>query len=250
MERISLKAEKRESTTKGDIRKLRLGGKVPAVLYGKKQEPAMIAVNESDVIRVTSTKAGLNVLVELEVAGAKPTTVLIRDYQAHPIHRNFTHVDFQAIDMTQKIVVEVPIELIGLAAGVKEGGILEQLLRKIELKCLPTKIPDRIEINVEHLMIGDSIHSADMSLPEGAEFPRAINYAIATVVPPVKEEVVAAAVPAEGVPAEGAAAPAEGAAAAAPGAAPGAAPAKGAAPGAAPAKGASPEAKGAEKAKK
>ena len=103
VERISLKAEKRESTTKGDVKQARLAGKVPAILYGRKQEPVMLTVAGSDVIRVTSTKAGLNVLVDLEVGGAKPTTVLIRDYQAHPIHRNFTHVDFQAIDLTEKI---------------------------------------------------------------------------------------------------------------------------------------------------
>jgi large subunit ribosomal protein L25 len=261
VERIKLQAEKRDTKTKGDVRQLRLKGKVPAVLYGRKREPLTLIVKEADILKAMSTKAGLNVLLDLVVEGEKPTTVLLRDYQAHPVHRTFTHVDFQAIDMTEKIVVEVPIILNGLAVGVKEGGILEQLLRKIELKCLPTQIPEKIEIDVEHLKIGDSIHSDELKLPEGAEFPRAMKYAIATVVPPAKEEVAAAAVPVEGaVPAEGeAAAPAAEGAAAAPGAAPakgaapGAAPAKGAAPGAAPAKGAAPaapEAKGGEKAKK
>lgn len=257
MERILLKAEKRDLTTKGAIRQLRVSGKVPAILYGRKKEPQMIAVNVADLLKATSTKAGLNVLLDLAVAGEKPATVLLRDYQAHPINRTFTHVDFQAIDVKERIVIEVPIELIGLAAGVKEGGILEQLLRKIELKCLPTQIPERIEINVEHLTIGDSIHSEGLKLPEGAEFAKTMNYTIATVVPPAKEEVPAAV--AEAVPVEGAP-PAEGAPAAEGAAAPGAAPPKGA-PGAAPPRGApfaappkgapaAHEAKGAEKAKK
>lgn len=253
MERIKLQAEKRDTKTKGAIRQLRIKGKVPAVLYGKKQEPQTLVVDEAELLKATSTKAGFNVLLDLNVAGGKPTTVLVRDYQAHPIHRTFTHVDFQAIDITEKIVVEVPIILNGLAIGVKEGGILEQLLRKIELKCLPTQIPEKIEINVEHLKIGDGIHSAELPLPQGTEFSRAMNYAIVTVVPPAKEEVPAvAAAPVEGAPpAEGAAAApaAEGAAAAAPGAAP----AKGTAPGAAPkvaAPAAAPEAKGGEKGKK
>jgi len=265
VERISINAEKRETKTKGAVRQLRLAGKVPAVLYGMKQEPVTLTVNTLDLQKATSTKAGMNVLLDLTVAGGKATTVLIRDYQAHPIERVFIHVDFQAIDISLKIGVEVPIILTGLAIGVKEGGILEQLLRKIELKCLPTNIPEKIEINVEELKIGDSIHSAGLKLPEGAEFSRAFNYTIVTVVPPAKEEVpVAAAVPAEGAPPVEGAPPAEGAPAAVPGAAPGTAPKaaapgaapKGTAPGAAPkaaapaAPAAAPEAKGGEKAKK
>ena len=260
MERVSLNAEKREKTTKGALRQMRVKGKVPAVLYGKKSEPQKLLVDALELLKTTSTKAGINVLLDLKVAQEKPTTVLIRDYQAHPIDRHFTHVDFQIIDVSERIAVEVPIELLGQAIGVKEGGILEQLLRKIEVRCLATKIPERIEINVEHLKIGDSIHSSDMTLPGGVELSRAMNYTIATVVPPAKEEVpvAAAAAPVEGAPAvEGAAAaPAAAEGAAAPGAAPkaeGAEKGKGAAPkaeGAEKGKGAAPKAERAEKARK
>jgi len=236
---------------------MRLKGKVPAVLYGKKCELQNLLVEASDLLRVTATKAGLNVLVDLKVSGGKPTTVLIRDYQAHPIDRHFTHVDFQAIDVSERLSVEIPIILVGQAIGVKEGGILEQLLRKVEVRCLATQIPENIEINVEHLNIGDSIHSSDISLPKGVELARAMNYTIATVVPPAKEEVpaVAAAVPVEGAPAEGAAAPAtvEGAAAPTGPKAEGAEKGKGAVPkaeGAEKGKSAAPKAAGAEKGKK
>jgi len=255
VERISLNAEKRVTSTKGAIRQLRLGGKVPAILYGKKREPQMLSVDAKELSKTASTKAGLNVLVDLDVKGEGKTTVLIRDYQAHPIHRVFTHVDFQVIDVSEKIVVEVPIDLVGAAVGVKEGGILEQLMRKIEVRCLATQIPERIEVDVSELKIGDSIHSNQIKLAEGVEFLRTMIYTIVTVVPPTKEEVpvAAAAAPVEGAPAaEGAAAPAAAEGAAAP-KAEGGEKAKGAAPkaeGAEKTKGAASKAEGAEKTKK
>lgn len=223
MERISLNAQKRETKTKGELRQLRLSGLIPAVLYGKKQEPITLVVSEKELERVTATEAGFNALIDLNVAGEKPLTVLIRDYQAHPIHRNFTHVDFRAIDVTEKIVVEIPILLIGESIGVKEGGVLEQLMRKVEVRCLPTNIPESIKINVESLKVGDSVHTKGIALPEGVEFLKDTDYTIATVVPPTKEEEVvptpeevaaAEAAAVEGAPAaegEAKAKPAEGA---------------------------------------
>jgi large subunit ribosomal protein L25 len=216
VERISLSAQKRDKMTKGGIRKLRLSGKVPAVLYGKKQEPVMLVVDVKDLERAVSTHAGLNALIDLKIDGGETATVLVRDYQAHPIDRDFTHVDFRAIDVTEKIVVEVPIELVGESIGVKEGGVLEQLLRKIEVRCLPTKIPERFTVNVENLKIGDSIHTGGLTLPEGVEFLKVVDYTIVTIVPPTKEEVPVpapeAVEAAAAAAAEGAAAPAEGAA--------------------------------------
>jgi len=97
VERISLDAQKREKSTKGEIRKLRLSGKIPAILYGKKQEPVMLVVDVKDLEKAVSTHAGFNALIDLKVGGGAPTTVLVRDYQAHPIDRDFTHVDFRAI---------------------------------------------------------------------------------------------------------------------------------------------------------
>lgn len=212
MERISLKAEKRETQTKGQLRQLRASGYVPAILYGKKQEPVRLVVPEKELDRATSTHAGFNALIDLSVGEGETFTVLIRDYQAHPLRRKFTHVDFRAIDVTEKIEVEVPIELVGESIGVKEGGILEQLLRKVQVYCLPTNIPESFQVNVTGLKIGDSVHTTDITLPEGVEFLKDAEYTVATVVPPVKEEVVVPpeAVAVEGAPVEGAP-PAEGA---------------------------------------
>lgn len=213
MERVGLVAEVRD-VGKGMSRRARLAGRVPAILYGKSVKPLAISVDRCQLEAAVKTKSGMNVMIDLSVAGGDSGLALIRDYQADPFKRFFTHVDFQAITLKDKLDVEVPIMLTGTAVGVKEGGVVEQLRRSIHIRALPTSIPDKIEVDITGLMIGDSIHSNDMKLPEGVEFAHATNYTIVTIVPPAKEEVavpVGEAVVAGALPAEGVAAP-EGAA--------------------------------------
>lgn len=244
MERMSLIAEIREPG-KGPSNRMRDTGRVPAVLYGKKVKPISISVNRRELERITKTKAGMNVMIDLSIKGGDSGLAFIRDYQADPFRRDFTHVDFQAIGLDEKLLIEIPIELAGLAVGVKEGGIVVQSRRTLPVRVLPNNIPEKFVVDITELNIGDGIHAEDISLPEGVEFPHTVNYPIVAVVPPAKEEVAApAVVPLEGAPVEGAAPGAEGAAA--PGAEGGAAApaAKGAAPGAAPAQPAAPAAKG------
>ncbi|MFH1874349.1 MAG: 50S ribosomal protein L25/general stress protein Ctc [Pseudomonadota bacterium] len=208
---MNLKVEKRENKTKGELRQFRLAGKVPGVLYGKKQDPMPVLVTERDLDVIASSQAGLNTLLDISFGDGETTMALIRDYQAHPIHRRFTHVDLQAMDETQRIVTEVPIELKGRAIGLEQGGVLEQILRSIEVRCVVTAIPEKLEVDVSTMEIGDNIHIQDLKLPEGVELAKEMDYTVATLVPPTKEEEVAA--PAEGAEGavEGAAAPAEGA---------------------------------------
>ena len=225
MQRVTLEASKREAG-KGKASSLRNKGLIPAVLYGKGVEPMTIAVNEKNLELAVRSEAGMNVLFDLNIEGASKVVSRIREYQADPIDRNFTHVDFQAIDLTQKMVVEVPIVLTGKSKGVKEGGVLVLDRRTLNVKCLPDHIPGKIEIDITEVVIGHSIHINDIKLPEGVECHHDVNFAIVSVVAPQKEEVAAAeAAPVEGAaaaPAAGAAAPAAGAAA------PAAAPAAGA----------------------
>ncbi len=211
MERVSLEASKREAG-KGKASSLRNNGMIPAVLYGKGVEPITIAVNEKSLELAVRSEAGMNVLFDLNIDGSSKVVSRIREYQADPIDRNFTHVDFQAIDLTQKMVVEVPIVLTGKSKGVKEGGVLVLDRRTLNIRCLPDHIPGKIEIDITDIAIGHSLHINDIKLPEGAECHHDVNFAIVSVVAPQKEE----ATPAEGAaaPAEGAAAPAAGAAAA------------------------------------
>lgn len=220
MERVALTAEIR-GAGKGIAKRLRVEGGVPAVLYGKSVKPLTITVNKKELSKAVKTKAGMNVLIDLAVQGGDSGLARIRDYQADPFKRDFTHVDFQAISLNEKIAVEVPIILVGASVGVKEGGVVEQLKRTIEVRSLPEKIPEKLEVDITELKIGDSIHADGLKLPDGVEFPQVFNYTIVTIVPPAKEEEAPAApvvgeVPVEGAaPAEGAPTPAEGAPAAA-----------------------------------
>lgn len=217
MERVALSAETREMG-KGAAKRMRATGRIPAILYGRRVGATAISVDGRDLEKAVKTKAGMNVLIDLQVGGGDSGLALIRDFQADPFRREFLHVDFQAISLTEKIEIEVPVVLTGESPGVKEGGVVEQLRRTIELRCLPQKIPEKIEADISNLKIGNSIHANELVLPEGVEFPRAPNYTIVTIVPPAKEEVAAPPVAAE-VPVEGAPpAEAAGATAQAPGA--------------------------------
>ena len=208
MERFSLAATTRK-TGKGHCYRARTGGWIPAVVYGKKREPMSVQVPEKELIKATSTEAGFNALFDLTLEGSDTILARIREFQADPLRRNFLHVDFQAVDLKEKIEVEVPLEVIGKSKGIKEGGVLEIQRRTLHLKCLVSKIPGKIEVDITDIDIGQSIHADQIKLPEGVEFPHETNFAVLSVVPPTKEEEVA---PATAAPVEGAA---EGAAAAA-----------------------------------
>lgn len=201
MERVAVTAEKRE-TGKGANKRMRAEGRVPAVLYGRAVEPLSISVDRRQMENAVKGKAGMNVLIDLSIAEGDSGLALIRDYQADPFKREFTHIDFQAITMKDRLDVEVPIELIGKSIGVKEGGIVEQLKRTVHVKAFPDKIPDNIQVDISELAIGDNIHANDIKLPEGVEYLYKENYAIVSIVPPAKVEEVAP-VPTEGELAEG-----------------------------------------------
>src|SRR3989338_5739894 len=217
MERLKLSAESRAAAGKG-LSLLRAKGMCPGIIYGKKREPKMGQVVAKELEKATMTDAGFNAIFELSLDGKTDGLVRIRDYQAHPLKRNFTHVDFQAVDLKEKIEVEVPIHIVGKSKGVKEGGVLEQQRRTLHLKCLVSQIPEHIDIDVSNLDIGQGIHANEIALPEGVEFLHDTNFIVLSVVPPTKEEEAAPAVAVEG-----AVAPVEGAPAAAGAAAAGAA---------------------------
>jgi large subunit ribosomal protein L25 len=210
MERVTLTAETREPN-KGVARRLRTSGRIPGVLYGKSVKPIPVHVDRRALEKATKTHAGMNVMIDLTVEGGDSGLAFIRDYQADPFKRDFTHVDFQAISLDEDLHLEIPIKIVGEAIGVKEGGVLVQQRHTLEISAKPDAIPDVIEIDISGLDINDSIHADEIKLPAGVTFPHSVNFSVVAVVPPTKEE-VAAAVGVEGVAGEGAAA--EGAAAA------------------------------------
>lgn len=240
MERVTLEAKRRDGLGQGPVRKLRRTGQIPGIVYGRGIDPTPIIVDARALRGALHTQAGMNVLIDLAIGDGASAgrTVMVKDVQ-RDIFRKETilHVDFHTIDLTETVEAHVPLVLKGTPKGVvDEGGILEVQLREVLVECLPTQIPQHIDVDVSGLGIGDSLHVSDLSLPAEITMVSEPEQVIATVVAPKEEEVAAPA--AAATPEAAAAAPAVEGEAPAPGAAGAPAPAK-AAPGtAAPPKGA------------
>jgi large subunit ribosomal protein L25 len=189
---ISLEATPRADGGKGVARKLRALGRVPGVYYGRGEDSIPLTIALKDLEAVLDSAEGSNVIVDLKLSGtaAKDRKALIREIQRHPVAGLVLHLDLQHISLTERITVEVPIVLLGTPIGVKEGGgILEHLLREVEVECLPTDIPSKLEVDVSALQIGDSLHVSDLKVERG-EILTDAERPIAAVVPPtVLEEV-------------------------------------------------------------
>jgi large subunit ribosomal protein L25 len=204
MKTIELQVEIREGVGKKPVKALRRQGKIPAILYGRELTPTPLAVGEKELFEATHTKAGANALIGLKIGGPKAkreTTCLIKEVQRDPVSDAITHVDFAAVSLTEKIRVNVHLVVrdIEESLGVKEGGVLDQVHHEIEVECLPTQIPDRIEVSVKSLKIGDSIHVKDLSLPSGVTPLLEPDEVVIALHPPRKEEEVAPLPAAEGV---------------------------------------------------
>lgn len=218
MERVTLEAELREQAGSRGAKRLRRAGRVPAVLYGHEIDTLLLTVDGRTVDRMI-THEGFHGLIDLKIKGkaeaskrSGPLLVLLKAYQADIVTRELIHLDFYKVDLEEKVTVRVPVHVEGVAPGVKEGGILELSRRELEVRCLPTAIPEAIVVDVSGLKIGESIHIQDLTMSAGVEVTTEINFAVVSVAAPTKEvEVAPAAPPVEGVP-EGEA-PAEGGAA-------------------------------------
>lgn len=195
MGRAELKAAKREKTGKEYAKKLRKKEWIPAVIYGGKGGAMSLEISLYDLKQLLRSGAGGNVIIDLKIEGdkTKAHTVLIKELQQDPVTGTVQHVDFKAISLTEKIRVKVPVHEKGESIGVKEGGILDHIHREVEVECLPTEIPQKIEVSVEHLKIGDSIFVKDLVFPEGVACVMDPEDLIFTVLVPKKEEEVAPA---------------------------------------------------------
>src|SRR5712691_940687 len=187
---ISLAASPRDKTGKGAARQARFQKQVPAVIYGHRRETQPLVV---DALALEKALTGIDpesTVIELTVAGNK-TRALIREIQRHPIRPDILHVDFYEIHADEKVTLSVPVHLVGAPDGVRNaGGVLDQVTREVEIEVLPEQIPDRVELDVSALKIGDSLHVTDLKIPN-AVILTAADATIATVVPPRAEEVAA-----------------------------------------------------------
>jgi len=170
---VKLAARPRSESGRNAVKQVRARGSVPAVIYGSKTEPANLEVSRREIEALLSKAVGENILVELEIdeAGKKTNRLsLIQEVQHHPLRGEVLHVDFHAVSMTEEIEAEIVVESFGEADGVKNfGGLLEQSIRAVTIRCLPQNLPEMIRVDVSALKVGDSIHVRDLPLPEGVQ---------------------------------------------------------------------------------
>jgi large subunit ribosomal protein L25 len=191
---ISLAVERRTASGKGGARQLRLHGRVPAVIYGHGRQPEALSVGAKDLEQALAGIAAEATLFDLAIDGA-PVKALIREIQRHPFRSQIIHVDFYEIHAGERVTLEVPVHLVGSPDGVRNGGgVLDQLIREVKIRVLPTDIPEHIDVDVTELRVGQSLHASDLTFPTG-EILTEPTTAICTVVPPrVEAEEVAAVV--------------------------------------------------------
>src|SRR5512132_269567 len=165
----TLEAKKRDGRGKNEARRLRVSGRIPAVVYGARNdgqppEGVPVAVDPKEVLRILHSESGANTLINLKLEGGAESRVMVRDYQLDPITHQLLHADFYQLAMDKAIVVSVPVVVKGEAVGVKkEGGLLDFVTREIQVQCLPTDIPEHIDVDVSELMLHQSIRVRDIS---------------------------------------------------------------------------------------
>ena len=193
MKKPKLKVELRDITGKEINKKLRKEGIVPGVLYSPHdKENLILKVKNDELSKLLSAKS--HGLIDLEINDGKEKVsrlAIIKDLQYNSLKRQIVHIDFYGVTLKEKLTLEVDIELVGEPIGLKEGGILQVELRKVEIECLPSQMPDSLKADLSSLKVGDHISVGDMEIPEGVEVLTALDRIVAAVVLPTKiEEVV------------------------------------------------------------
>ena len=193
MERMTLNVQKREEKGKGAARSLRRSEMIPAILYrGGGSLP--IKIPKKEMAQFINTTAGNQVMVNLHFADGEDKLALIKDYQVDPTKREMLHADFFEVSLTEKVRVSVHVSTTGEAIGVKrDKGILQNLLREIEVECLPDQIPGHIKIDISGLEIGQSFHVGDLNLGEDVKILTDSADVLANIIAPLVEEVAPAA---------------------------------------------------------
>jgi len=200
MEQINLTAQIREEKGKTGIKHIRRDSWVPAVMYKGGEKNVLLQLKKGDLLKILHTSLGGNVIISLKISAAlaagKKTrdqdvnTVIIKEIQEDHLKNEILHVDFQQISLTEQITVNVPIAIVGESIGVKqEGGVLEHLLWEVGVECLPTDIPEKIEVDIGSLGIGQSIYIKDLKVPEGVKVLSAPEQIVLMVSQPKEEKV-------------------------------------------------------------
>ncbi len=206
-----LEAKTRTGAGKGPARRTRMGGLIPAVVYGKKlDKPLTIALDAKALKAAVATPKKMNTVIGLKIDGGTARMVLLKEYQMDPVSRDLLHADFIDVAEGDQVKVKVPVVLTGKAEGVLAGGILSQMKREIEIFALPAAIPEKLEIDITNLKIAGSVHINEIKLPAGIVVKTHHNYTIAVITAPEIEKVVEVVAVPGAVPAAGDAKAADG----------------------------------------
>jgi large subunit ribosomal protein L25 len=170
-ERVKIEVQERDEVGSPAARRLRRGGSIPGVLYGRGKKPHAISVAERELRKALTGQAGLHAILDVVLAGQKTThPSILKDYQADVITGRLAHIDLQEVRLDQPIQAQVVIELVGEAAGSIEGGVLSQVTREINVEALPLEVPERIEVDVSPMQMGDTLRLADVAAQDGVTF--------------------------------------------------------------------------------
>jgi large subunit ribosomal protein L25 len=203
MKSVALKAYPRSQVQRAEVKKLRASGRVPATIYGRQAKPQNLEVNSKEFADLLNHAASENLLVDLSVDNdaRSKRLALVQEIQHHPLDGKVLHVDFHEVAENEKVTIHVPVETVGEAAGVKNGGgVLEHIMFKLKVRCLPKDLPEQIVIDVSHLELGKAVHLGEVKVPEGVEIIGDKHIPVVSVaLPRSEEEETAATATAEGV---------------------------------------------------
>lgn len=193
MEQVTLHAEKRAEGERGTgvAKKLRVAGKVPGVVYGLGRETLPFTVERHHLFEMLDRAKGGNILIRLDLAGTETDTdvaALLKEIQWSPVHKEPLNVDLQWISLTDPVVVSVDLTVEGEAAGIEEGGSINQLRYEVEIECLPGDIPEELVIDVTGMEIADTRYAEDIAVPEGVTLLLDADEAVVTIARPITEE--------------------------------------------------------------
>jgi len=187
-ERVKLQVQARESHGSAASRRLREEGLVPGVLYGNGDKAHPFCIEERELRKALTGDHGLHAILDVILAGQqKAHHAVVKDYQLDPTRARLLHIDLHEVRLDQAIQTNVVIELVGEAAGQKEGGVLSQINREVRVEALPMEVPDHLELDVSAMIIGDSLRITDLRVPEGVKLLDDSETVLATVSPPTKE---------------------------------------------------------------
>ncbi|RCW41428.1 50S ribosomal protein L25 [Paenibacillus prosopidis] len=183
---IAMKANGRSISTKGELRELRLQGRIPGVVYGKQlSSAALVSVDQKELELLLRSHP--NAVLEIDIPSYGKQSVMVSDVQRDTMTRHVLHVDFHQINLNENVRANVRIEAVGDSEGVKEGGILQVILHELEVQCLPGNIPEAVTVDISSLGVGESLLVSDLKLPQGVESKSDPELVVLTILAPQKE---------------------------------------------------------------